>query len=299
MVSMSIRLGWVGLGQMGQSHVGNLLAKRFPVTVWNRDKAKCEPAIEAGAVVAETPAEVVRSSDVTFVMLSNVDAALQVYQQSDGVLAGLTSEKGVVDCASLDAETMRQLSVLVQGAGGAFCAAPVAGHSGMARNATCQFICAGDQELYADIGGALDAMSKHRVFVGSDVGAASNHKVVLNGLLAKITASMGEALAQVGAAGLEQTAFMEIVEGHAMNSPLLQLCAKTMLSGDHSPLFKLLHMEKDARLAHELSLSFGQPGPVTAAALDAYAAAKREGTWSEQNWTAIYEATKAARSVSD
>ena len=68
---MSLRLGWVGLGQMGQSHVANLLAKQFPLTVWNRDRAKCEPARHAGATVAETPAEAVRASDVTFVMLSN------------------------------------------------------------------------------------------------------------------------------------------------------------------------------------------------------------------------------------
>ena len=292
---MSLRLGWVGLGQMGQSHVANLLAKQFPLTVWNRDRAKCEPARHAGATVAETPAEAVRASDVTFVMLSNSAAALDIYRQSDGVLAGLTNEKGVVDCASLDAGTMRQLSALVQGAGATFCAAPVAGHSGMAQNATCQFICAGNHALYASIGGALDAMSKHRVFVGDDVGAASNHKVILNGLLAKITASMGEALAQADAAGLEQNALMEVVQGHAMNSPLLQLCAKMMQSGNHVPLFMLQHMEKDARLAHELAVSTGQPSPVTAATLEAYAAAKRDGRWDEQNWTAIYEATKAAR----
>ena len=46
---------------------------------------------------------------------------------------------------------------------------------------------------------------------------------------------------------------MEVVNGHAMNSPLLQLCAKTMLTGEHAPLFMLQHMEKDARLADELA----------------------------------------------
>ena len=118
---------------------------------------------------------------------------------------------------------------------------------------------------------------------------------MLNGLLAKITASMGEALAQAEAASLEQAAFMEIVQGHAMNSPLLQLCAKMMISGEHKPLFMLQHMEKDARLAHELAMSSGQPSPVTAATLEAYAAAKQDGRWNELNWTAIHEATKAAR----
>lgn len=193
----TLKIGWIGLGQMGQSHVLNLLNKGFDVAVWNRDSTKCEPATQAGAVAATTPSEVVAACDVTFVMLSNAAAALDVYQRSDGVLAGLSVGKGVVDCASIDAGTMRQLSDLVQGKGGRFCAAPVAGHSGMARDATCQFICAGNEELFGTIGDALDAMSKTKFFVGQDVGAASQHKIVLNGLLAKITASTAEALAQV------------------------------------------------------------------------------------------------------
>lgn len=288
----TFRAGWIGLGQMGQAHVANLLSKGFPVTVWNRSADKCRTAEQAGAAVAATPADVVRQSDVTFIMLSNSKAALEVYQQPDGVIAGLSSSSGIVDCASLDATTMRTLGNLVQATGAKFCTAPVAGHSGMAMQATCQFICAGDNELYTKIGSALDAMSKHKVFVGADPGAAANHKIVLNGLLAKITASMGEALAQADAAGLERTDLIEVIQGHAMNSPLLQLCAKMMLSGEHTPLFMLQHMEKDARFAHELSLATGQSSPVTAATLAVYEKARQDGRWDQQNWTAVYESMK-------
>ena len=281
---------------MGQAHVANLLANGFPVTVWNRGMDKCRTAEQAGAKVAATPADVVRESDVTFVMLSNSKAALEVYQQPDGVIAGISGSSGIVDCASLDAPTMRTLGDLVQATGAKFCAAPVAGHSGMAQNATCQFICAGDNELHTKIGGALDAMSKHQIFVGTDPGAAANHKIVLNGLLAKITASMGEALAQADAAGLDQSDLVEVIQGHAMNSMLLQLCAKMMMSGEHTPLFMLQHMEKDARFAHELSLATGQPSPVTAATLAVYDKAKQDGRWDQQNWTAVYESMKPASS---
>merc|ERR1711939_494708 len=190
---------------------------------------------------------------------------------------------------------MRQLGDLVTGKGGKFMSAPVAGHSGMATNATCQFICGGDEELFHAVGDALDAMSKNKVYVGADPGAASNHKVVLNGVLAKITASFAEGLCQADQAGLDQEKFMEIVGGHATNSPLLQLCYKMMSTNEHKSLFMLQHMEKDARLAHDLAESVGQPSPVTAATLEAYAAAKEDGRWNEQNWTAIYESTKAAR----
>ena len=92
---------------------------------------------------------------------------------------------------------------------------------------------------------------------------------------------------------------MEVVGGHAMNSPLLQLCAKMMITGEHTPLFMLQHMEKDARLAHELAQAVGQRNPVTAATLEAYATAKQPGTWNEQNWTAIYESFATTQSASN
>ena len=87
---MALRLGWVGLGQMGQAHVANLLAKGFELTVYNRDTAKAQAAVAAGAAVAASPCEVVQASDVTFVMLSNASVALDVYKQPElGLLAGV------------------------------------------------------------------------------------------------------------------------------------------------------------------------------------------------------------------
>jgi len=280
---------------MGSAHVANLLKKGIKVNVWNRSKGPCERAAALGASVLPSPKDVAAASDVTFVMMSTPEVARLIYTNSaTGLLAGITKGKGVVDCASLDASTIRELAGLVQEREGRFCAAPVAGHGGMARNATCQFLCSGDVELYESIGIMLDAMSKNKVWLGTDAGAASNMKLVVNGLLADITASMGEAMALADKAGLKQSALMKIVNGHAMNSPLLQLCAKMMMSGDHPPLFKLELMEKDARLATELHTQVGSPGVVTSAVQQAYAAAMHEG-FSASNWTAVHESMKTSK----
>ena len=172
------------------------------MNVWNRSKEPCERAAALGASVLPSPKDVALSSDVTFVMMSTPKVARLVYTKSDtGLLAGVTKGKGVVDCASLDASTMRELAGLVQEREGRFCAAPVAGHGGMARNATCQFLCSGNVELYESISTMLDAMSKNKVWLGTDAGAAPNMKLVVNGLLADITASMGEAMALADKAG--------------------------------------------------------------------------------------------------
>ena len=135
----------------------------------------------------------------------------------------------------------------------------------------------------------LNAMGKNLVWLGDDVGAPADMKLVVNGLLASVTASMDEAMATARGAGLEQRDLMNLVGGHAMNSPLLQLCANTMMSGEHPPLFQLRLMEKDAR--HHARVGRGSP-VVTSAAHQAYATAVEDG-FGDSNWTAVYESMKA------
>lgn len=295
MSDRSVRLGWVGLGLMGQALVENLLTKGFTnVKVYNRTKEKCIGVVSLGAVEANSPKEVVETSDITFVMLSSPSVAKSVYCASDGIIAGLNSadgecrSKGIIECASLDAGCIRELSELVHGGGGQFCACPVAGHSGMARNATCQLICAGDELLFQQVSGVLDSISKRKVWVGNDPGSAANLKLILNGLLANITCSVAEALAVAHAAELNVDAFANIIEGHAMNSPLIQLCMDHMRRGNYPSLFTVEHMEKDARLSSNLAESLGLSCAISAATSQTYANAVNLGL-EKTNWTAVYE----------
>ena len=132
-------------------------------------------------------------------------------------------------------------------------------------------------------------MSKNKAWLGQDCGAASNLKLVVNGLLANITASMAEAVAISDKAGLDRGALSEIVSGHAMNSPLLQLCMKMMFSGEHPSLFMLQHMTKDSALSKQLADEVNQPCPVTTATKETYTAAQEQEGLATKNWTAVHE----------
>ena len=282
------------MGAMGAAHADNLITRGSisNLVVWNRDARKCESAVAKGAIAMSSAKDVVASSDVTFVMLSSPDAALQVYTSPDGILAGLAAGKSVVECASLDSATMRQLETMVVACGARFMAAPVAGHSGMAKAATVQFLCAGDASLFADVSAALDAMSKNKVWFGHDVGVATNAKLVVNALLANITASVAEALCVAKEAGISEQSLLNVIGGHAMNSPLIQLCGDKMLHSGHSPsLFMMKHMAKDVRLACELAESLGQANCIGPAARALYECSEEAGV-DELNWTAVHEILK-------
>jgi len=303
---MPLKLGWIGLGQMGSAHVKNIQAKCDLVeqlTVWNRDATKCASAVALGAIAAASPREVVEKSDIVFVMLSSPEVALAIYNDPEtGIVAGLSGAKGIVECASLDAGTMRELHAAVISRGARFLASPVAGHSGMALSATVQFICAGDASLFGELRAVLDALSKNKVWLGEerDVSTAANMKLLINGLMANITASVGETLALAAKVGLPDDALFDLISNHAMNSQLIQLCGKTMRTeGGHSPpLFALRHMSKDARLAVELAGSVGQGAPVSTATRDTYKAAEAQGL-GDLNWTAVHESVKASATIKE
>ena len=294
-LNTSTTIGWIGLGQMGVAHVTNLLKHGFSVTCWNRTAEKCSGVCALGAVAVSTPAEVVKASTVTFVMLSNADATRSVYTLPDtGILAALSPGKYVCECATIDADTISELARQVRERSGAFLASPVAGHSKMAVNATCQSLCSGDRAVFDVVEPALLVMSKNAVFLSEDERAASQAKIIINGLLAKITASIAEGLSQMRGASLNSESFLQLLQGHAMFSPLLGLCSKFMLDGAHPPLFQLRHMEKDARLASELSQNLGpERHHLTHAAATAYKEATTDGSWNADNWTAIFEYIEA------
>lgn len=294
METQSIRFGWVGLGAMGAAHVDNLITRASisKPMVWNRDAHKCESAVAKGAVALACAKDVVANSDVTFVMLSSPDVALQVYTAPDGILAGLSSGKSVVECASLDSTTMRDLERMVVSCGARFMSALVVGHSGMAKAATVQFLCAGDESLFAEVGATLDGIGKNKVWFGNDVGVATNAKLVINALLANITASMAEALCVAKEAGISERSLLDVIGGHAMNSPLLQLCGDKMTHSGHAPaLFMMKHMAKDVRLACELAETLGQANCMGPAARALYESSEKAGV-DELNWTAVHEILK-------
>ena len=114
---MSETVGFIGLGHMGEGMARRLLTTAGrKLVVWNRspDKAKKLEAEGKGAVtVAASPAEVVKSCAVTYIMLSEPKAVKAVYEMEDGVLAGIAPGKSIVDCATLAVADMERLSAQV------------------------------------------------------------------------------------------------------------------------------------------------------------------------------------------
>eukprot|EP00967_Tisochrysis_lutea_P118918 scaffold193635_cov30-Tisochrysis_lutea.AAC.2 len=125
--------GFIGLGIMGQGMARCLLRAGYPLHVWTRNPDVAASLKESGlghVQVAECPADVVRSADVTFLMLSTPEVCKEIYTMQGGVLESVAQGKSIVDCATLRPEDMRFLESEVKSRGGRFIEAPVSGSKG-------------------------------------------------------------------------------------------------------------------------------------------------------------------------
>mmetsp|Transcript_84253 Transcript_84253/g.132691 ORF Transcript_84253/g.132691 Transcript_84253/m.132691 type:complete len:425 (-) Transcript_84253:194-1468(-) len=285
---MALRYGWCGLGQMGEAMTANMLAAKLPLTVWNRSPEKCEPIKALGAKVAATPQEVFEQSDIVYVMLSTPEAAKSWWSEN----AKFATGKMVVDCATLGVEAMVHIAGLVTGAGGKFLEAPVAGHSGMAKAKTIQFLVAGDQEVWQKVGPSMDTMAKGKEYLGEEVGLGSKMKLVVNSTLGNMMLTCAEGVSLSEKVGLQADKYLEIIGNHpALSNGLTKMFGPKMLADDHAPLFMTKHMEKDAGLALDMATAAGQSLPLTAASRRMYKAALDDGQ-AENHMSAVYRTLK-------
>merc|ERR1719356_1773553 len=265
-----------------------MLAAKLPLTIWNRTPEKCEPIKALGAEVAATPQEVFEKSDIVYVMLSTPDVAKAWWSEN----AKFSTGKMVIDCATLGVETMVYISGLVTGAGGKFLEAPVAGHSGMAKAKTIQFLVAGDKEVFDKAGPSMDTMAKGKEYLGEEIGLGSKMKLVVNSTLGNMMVACAEAVSLSQKVGLDPEKYLEIIGNHpALSNGLTKMFGPKMLADDHTPLFMTKHMEKDMGLALDMATPAGQAVPLSAAAHRLYKAALQDGE-SENHMSAVYRTLK-------
>jgi 3-hydroxyisobutyrate dehydrogenase-like beta-hydroxyacid dehydrogenase len=274
---MKIRkIGFLGLGIMGQPMAKNLLEKGFDLVVWNRDSAKCLPLVEAGAVEGASPAEVVDTTDVTFAMLADPAAAESVFFRPDGVFEGMKPGKAFVDFSTVDEFTSRNIAQAVTEAGGRFLEAPVSGSKQPAENGQLIILAAGDRTLFQQLEPAFSALAKKSVFLG-EVGQGARMKLVVNMIMGGMMGAFCEGLALGEKCGLNADGVVEILQAGAMSNPMFAGKGAQIMAEDFSPAFPLKHMHKDLRLAVELAAEMGQSLDVSSTALNVFQEAMEEG----------------------
>jgi 3-hydroxyisobutyrate dehydrogenase-like beta-hydroxyacid dehydrogenase len=239
-----MRLGFCGLGQMGEPMARRLLAAGHELVVWNRTSPRADPLVSAGARRAEVPAETAADSEAVLTMLATPEALEEVVFGRQGIAAELAPGATLIEMSTIGPAVVAELRRRL-GADVGLVDAPVLGSVPQATEGTLRFFVGGAPEAFARWAEVLEAMGEP-VHLGP-LGAGAAMKIVVNSTLGAIMGAVGEALVLADALGIDERAALDVLA----QSPVGAIIARkqdSIESGRYQPAFKLALARKDMDL---------------------------------------------------
>jgi 3-hydroxyisobutyrate dehydrogenase-like beta-hydroxyacid dehydrogenase len=287
-----MRIGFIGLGSMGQAMARHLVKAGHDVRVWNRTAARAKPLVAAGATLAKTVAAACEDAAVVFTMLADDAALIDVVSggESDAGIADALGEGDVhVSLSTIGTDLSARLAEAHTDAGQHFVAAPVFGRPDVAETAKLTIVAAGDAAAIPRVQPLLQVMSQ-KVFLVGDVPPTANLvKLAGNFLIAAMTEALGEAFALLHKNGVDPRQFLEIVNGNLFRSPVYENYGTRIAEGQYSPAgFRLALGLKDMRLVLGAADAATVPMPVASLVRDQLVSAVARGK-ADLDWTALAE----------
>jgi 3-hydroxyisobutyrate dehydrogenase len=244
----------LGTGIMGLGMGRCMLRAGLPLRAWNRTGAKAVPLAADGAVIAETPADAVRGAAVIVTMLSDGAA---VSATMSAAAPGLRAGQVWAQASTVGVAGLQPLAALASEHGLLFADAPVLGTRQPAEQGALTVFAAGPDEARPQLAPVFDAVGRKTVWLGTEAGAATRLKLVVNSWVLAITTGAAEALALARGLEVDPELFLQAVAGGPLDSAYLQSKSAAILSGDFSANFSLAMAAKDARLIIEAGSAAG------------------------------------------
>lgn len=273
---MRLRLGFIGLGTMGEPVANNLRKAGHQLTVWTRSPSSADALVQKGVARAASPRECAAGKDAVFLCLADDLANDAVLDGTEGVLAGLGAGAVLVDLGTSGTRSTRSVSERVTRQGASFVAAPMLGSRAAAEQAQLVVVAGGPAQALARVRPALHAISA-RIFELDSAVHASLAKLCMTVVGAAMASGLGEAMALGASGGLDPAKVLEVLQASAFHSPFHLMKGEQMLTGDYAPRVAIRLVEKDQRLAQEAAAEQGAKLPVNEAVRQLLAAAVASG----------------------
>jgi 3-hydroxyisobutyrate dehydrogenase-like beta-hydroxyacid dehydrogenase len=215
-----MRIGFLGLGNMGAPIAANLARAGHDVSIWNRTADKARSLVDAGATLVGNPKAVASRSDVLFTMLAD-DAALDsVLSGENGALAGLKAGALHVSMSTIAVATADRIAAMHRALGQRFLCAPVFGRPEAAAAAKLFVVAAGDPADVQTATPLLEAISQRVFYLGETPSSASLVKLCGNFMILSVIEALGEAMALAEKGGVAETQLLEVLTGTLFDSPV-------------------------------------------------------------------------------
>jgi 3-hydroxyisobutyrate dehydrogenase-like beta-hydroxyacid dehydrogenase len=279
-------VGFIGLGHMGAGMAANLLKAGHRVTVFNRTAAKAQALITQGAALATSIAEVCRC-DAVMTMLANDEAVESVVLGRDGIIANLSPGALHISSSTISVALSQRLTEQHAKKRQQFIAAPVFGRPDVATAGKLFVVAGGEAAAVREAACLLDAIGQKTFVISATPKAANLVKLSGNFLGASVIEALGEAMALVGKAGIDERQYLEFLISTLFDAPIYKTYGSLIADGRFTPPgFAAPLGQKDIRLVLAAAEDLRVPMPVASLLRDRFLNLLAHGG-DQLDWSAI------------
>jgi 3-hydroxyisobutyrate dehydrogenase len=261
-----MKIGWIGVGRMGAPMAARLVKAGYPVSIWNRTRAKAETEELKGAAVVGAKAELA-DVDVLFTMLSTGKDVVEVCFGSDGLFrdSHRNKPKILVDCSTIGMDESAEIRAGLNKVGVKFLAAPVSGNPKCVRAGKFSCVVSGPKDAYDEVKPLLLCIAPRAAAYAGANEEARMCKIAVNLMLAVVSENMIEITLLAQKAGVPRHAFLEFLNGSVLGSTFTRYKTPALVNLDFTTTFPPTALRKDMDLGLALARQHEVPMPITSA----------------------------------
>lgn len=271
------KIGFIGLGIMGYPMAQHLQKGGNDLFVQKRSKATPQDILDGGAVECASAKDVAMQADVIILMVPDTPDVEAVLFGEDGVAAGLSAGKLVIDMSSISPTATKVFAAKINDLECQYLDAPVSGGQVGAQNAALTIMVGGPQDAFDTAKPLFDLMGKNITLVGTDNGTGQTCKVANQIIVALNIEAVAEALLFASKAGADPAKVREALMGGFASSKILEVHGERMINRTFDPGFRIELHQKDLNLALQSAREIGVSLPNTATAQELFSACKAAG----------------------
>jgi 2-hydroxy-3-oxopropionate reductase len=264
MTTTSLKIGFIGLGIMGAPMAGHLIKAGHQLYVYTHGKLAAEIA-STNATTCTSAKAVAQQADIIITMVPDTPDVAAVLFGEEGVAAGLSKGKTVVDMSSISPIETKEFAKKINALGCDYLDAPVSGGEVGARAASLTIMVGGTEEAFGRIKPLFELMGKNITLVGGN-GDGQTCKVANQIIVALNIAAVGEALLFASKAGADPARVRQALMGGFAASRILEVHGDRMVKRTFAPGFRIGLHQKDLNLALAGARALGVALPQTAGA---------------------------------
>jgi 3-hydroxyisobutyrate dehydrogenase-like beta-hydroxyacid dehydrogenase len=284
-----MKVGFIGLGNMGRAMAKNLLRAGHNLVVFNRTRNRAEALQSEGNLqIADSPADAAKDAEVLITMLADDHAVEDIILKGDKAAINSIKKNAIhVSMSTISVACSRRLKDAHEKAGQRYVAAPVFGRPEAAEAAKLSIIAAGPNNAILECKPLLEAMGQKLFVIGDEQPNANLIKIGGNFMIASMLEALGESFALVRKSGIAPAKFLEVINASLFNS-MIYTNYGTLIAEERfePPGFKLKLGLKDSRLTLAAADDFEVPMPLASLVHDDFLTAAARGS-GDRDWAAI------------